>query len=81
VPDYLGEFEQLTLLALARLGDHAYGVTIRDTVRERAGRDVSSGAIHSTLRRLETKGLGRAALREAQEAFHRMADGLKGIER
>jgi 23S rRNA maturation mini-RNase III len=30
--DYLGEFEQLILLALARLGDDAYGVTIRATL-------------------------------------------------
>jgi len=33
--DYLGEFEQLILLALARLGDDAYGVTIRETLIER----------------------------------------------
>ena len=32
VPEYLGEFEQLILLALARLGDAAYGVTIRQTL-------------------------------------------------
>lgn len=55
--DYLGEFEQLILLALARLGDDAYGVTIRDTLVERSGRQPSFGAIYSTLRRLEQKGL------------------------
>ena len=32
---YLGEFEQLILLALARLGDDAYGVTIRAALVER----------------------------------------------
>jgi DNA-binding PadR family transcriptional regulator len=58
--DYLGEFEQLVLLALARLGDEAYGVTIRQTLLERAGRQVSFGAIYSTLRRLEEKGLVRS---------------------
>ena len=57
MPDYLGEFEQLILLALARLGDDAYGVTIRDTLVERSGREPSFGAIYSTLRRLEQKGL------------------------
>jgi DNA-binding PadR family transcriptional regulator len=57
VPDYLGEFEQLILLALARLGDVAYGVTIRETLIERTGRQPSFGAIYSTLRRLEQKGL------------------------
>ena len=57
MPDYLGEFEQLVLLALARLGDEAYGVTIRRTLVERTGRRPSFGAIYSTLRRLEQKGL------------------------
>ena len=60
VPEYLGEFEQLILLALARLGDAAYGVTIRQTLAERAGRKASFGAIYSTLRRLEDKGLVRS---------------------
>jgi DNA-binding PadR family transcriptional regulator len=58
--DYLGEFEQLVLLALARLGDDAYGVTIRQTLVERAGRRASFGAIYSTIRRLEAKGLVRS---------------------
>jgi PadR family transcriptional regulator PadR len=60
VPDYLGEFEFLVLLAIARLEPEAYGVTIRHTLEERAGRDASFGAIHSTLRRLEAKGLVRS---------------------
>ncbi len=64
--DYLGEFEQLVLLALARLGDDAYGVTIRQTLLERAGRQVSFGAIYSTLRRLEQKGLVRSAFGEPE---------------
>jgi DNA-binding PadR family transcriptional regulator len=60
VSDYLGEFETLILLALARLGDEAYGVTIREALAERAGRRASFGAIYSTLRRLEGKGLVRS---------------------
>ena len=60
VSNYLGEFEYLVLLAIVRLGEDAYGVTIRRTLEERAGRDASFGAIHSTLRRLETKGLVRS---------------------
>jgi PadR family transcriptional regulator PadR len=60
MPAYLGEFEQLILLALARLGDDAYGVTIREVLFERAGRRVSFGAIYSTIRRLEAKGLVRS---------------------
>jgi DNA-binding PadR family transcriptional regulator len=64
--DYLGEFEQLVLLALARLGDAAYGVTIRQTLEERIGRTPSFGAIYSTLRRLEQKGLVRSRLGEPE---------------
>jgi len=64
--DYLGEFEQLVLLALARLGDDAYGVTIRETLIQRAGRQPSFGAIYSTLRRMEDKGLVRSTLGEPE---------------
>lgn len=64
--DYLGEFEQLVLLALARLGDDAYGVTIRETLIERTGRQPSFGAIYSTLRRMEEKGLVRSVLGEPE---------------
>jgi PadR family transcriptional regulator len=60
--DYLGEFEQLILLALARLCDDAYGVTIRETLVERTSRRPSFGAIYSTLRRMEDKGLVRSCL-------------------
>src|SRR5688572_8299121 len=58
--DYLGEFEQLVLLALARLGEDAYGVSIRATLIERTKRRPSFGAIYSTLRRMEDKGLVRS---------------------
>jgi len=54
--DYLGEFEQLVLLALVRLGTNAYGMTIRREIEERAGRSVSIGAVYTTLERLERKG-------------------------
>jgi len=53
--DYLGEFEHLVLLAVMQLGDEAYGVPIRQLIVERAERDVSFGAVYSTLRRLEAK--------------------------
>src|SRR5688500_2640560 len=58
--DYLGEFEQLVLLSIARLGDEAYGVSIQRTLLDRTGRQPSFGAIYSTLRRLEQKGLVRS---------------------
>lgn len=54
---HLGEFEQLILFAVLRLGDEAFGVAIRDSIEERTGRDVSPGAIYTTLGRLEERGL------------------------
>jgi DNA-binding PadR family transcriptional regulator len=54
--DYLGEFEHIVVLALLRLGDHAYGVTVRQEIEARTGREVSIGAIYATLDRLEAKG-------------------------
>ena len=54
--EYLGEFEHLVLLAVMRLGPSSYGVTIREEIECRTGRDVSLGAIYPTLDRLEGKG-------------------------
>jgi PadR family transcriptional regulator PadR len=54
--DYLGEFEHIVVLALLRLGDRAYGVTVRREIEARTGREVSIGAIYATLDRLEEKG-------------------------
>jgi PadR family transcriptional regulator, regulatory protein PadR len=54
---YLGEFEQLVLLAVLRLGDEAYAVPIRQAIEEAASRSVSRGALYTTLERLEAKGL------------------------
>ena len=54
--DPLGEFEQVVLLAILRLGDDAYAVTVRDEIVAHTGREVSRGSIYITLDRLETKG-------------------------
>ena len=51
----LGEFEQIVLIALLRLGNGAYGAAILRDVRERTGRDVSVGTLYMTLARLEAK--------------------------
>ena len=53
---YLGEFEQIVLLAVVRLAENAYGVPIRREIEKRAERKVSVGALYSTLDRLEAKG-------------------------
>jgi len=57
MPGNLGEFETLVLIALARQGSDAYGVSLCSDIAERTGRDVSLGAVYKTLERLEAKGL------------------------
>jgi PadR family transcriptional regulator, regulatory protein PadR len=54
--EHLGEFEQIVLLAVLRLGDEAYGVPIRQDIEERTGRALTVGALYRTLDRLEEKG-------------------------
>lgn len=56
----IGEFEQLVLLALLRLGPDAYGVTVLEEIRKRTGRAVLRPAVYVALRRLEDKGLVRS---------------------
>jgi len=60
----LGEFEQVVLLAVLRLGDAAYAVTVREEIERRTGRRVSRGSIYVTLDRLETKGYLKSWLAE-----------------
>jgi PadR family transcriptional regulator PadR len=51
----LGEFEQLVLFALLRLGNGAFGAAIHREIVTRAGRDVTAAAVYVTLDRLEAK--------------------------
>jgi DNA-binding PadR family transcriptional regulator len=53
----LGEFEHLVLLSLLRLGNGAYGASIRRDIEERTTREVGVGTVYMTLARLEEKGL------------------------
>jgi PadR family transcriptional regulator, regulatory protein PadR len=55
-PIFLGEFEQLVLLALLHLGDSAYAINAREEIERRTGRPVARGAVYITLDRLEKKG-------------------------
>ena len=54
--DFLGEFEHIIVLAILRLEDRAYGVTVRQEIEFRTKREVSIGAVYATLDRLESKG-------------------------
>jgi len=58
--DHLGEFEQIVLLSVMRLGEGAYGVPIRHEIQNRTGRQVTVGALYATLDRLEAKGYLRS---------------------
>ena len=51
----MGEFEQLVLLAILRRGNQAYGMEIREEIEKQTGRDVSYGAVYTTLDRLGAK--------------------------
>lgn len=86
---YLGEFEQMVLLCIVRLQKDAYGTTIRQAMSEAIQRDVTIGALYTTLDRLEKKGLLTSSLGEAtserggraKKYFHVTADGLSALKR
>ena len=60
--DALGEFEQSLLLAIVHLGANAYGVTIRQEIEARTGREIAVGALYTSLARLERKGYVRSTM-------------------
>ncbi|MBV9182931.1 MAG: PadR family transcriptional regulator, partial [Acidobacteria bacterium] len=53
----IGEFEYLILTTAERLGDNAYGASIRLAMETATGYSCSIGALYTTLDRLEEKGL------------------------
>jgi DNA-binding PadR family transcriptional regulator len=65
--NYPGEFEVMVLLAIVRLGDEAYGWTVAQELERVAERPVSSGALYTTINRLEQKGLIRTRPGEGTE--------------
>lgn len=67
MPSYLGEFEQLVLLAVLKLDDRATGAAIREAVEDASRRRVWIGAVYTTLQRLEDKGLVRASVGDVPE--------------
>jgi DNA-binding PadR family transcriptional regulator len=65
MPDlYLGELEQIVLLAVLRLGDDAYAIPILDEIERQAGRRIARGALYTALARLEQKGCLRSRVGE-----------------
>ena len=90
VPDAIvGEFEQVVLLAILRLGDNAYGVTIRKEIRDCTDRNPAPGALYNTLDRLEDKGMVTSSLGGStpqrggrpKSLFTVTADGIEALSR
>jgi PadR family transcriptional regulator, regulatory protein PadR len=87
--NYLGEFEHIVVLALLRLGDQAYGVTVRREIEARIRREVSIGAIYATLDRLEAKGYVKSHLGDptperggrSKRFFRVSAKGVNAVNR
>lgn len=65
--NYLGEFEQIVMLAILRLRENAYGMKIRQEIKDVADRNASLGAVYTTLERLEDKGFLSSWVGEATE--------------
>jgi len=87
--DHLGEFEHIVLLALMRLEDRAYGVTVRQEIEFRTQREVSIGAVYATLDRLEAKGYVRSRRGDptperggrSKRLFRVTASGVEAVNR
>lgn len=53
---FLGEFEQMLMLAILQQEDHAFGLDVRREIERSTGKAVSRGAFYTTVDRLERKG-------------------------
>ncbi len=82
------DFEQQVLLAVWRLGEHAYGASVRDELEGRTGRELAQGAVYVTLVRLEKKGLLLSRLSDptpvrggkAKRYFEITPPGVAGVQ-
>ena len=87
--DSLGRFELQLLLAVLRLGDEAYGMTIRRELAGHTGREIAVGAIYTALARLEARGFVQSKLGEptperggkAKRYYRVLAPGRRAVER
>ena len=82
------DFEQQVLLAVWRLGEQAYGATVRDELESRTGREIAQGAVYVTLIRLEKKELLTSRLSDptpvrggkAKRFFTITPKGVEGVK-
>lgn len=85
---YLGEFEELVLLAVGILHDEAYGVSVKNEVESQTGRSLSMSSVHTALYRLEQKKFITSRFGEALEIrggkrkrlFTVTKDGIKALK-
>jgi DNA-binding PadR family transcriptional regulator len=61
----LSNFELMVMLAILRIGDGAYGVSISDEIEKTTGSEVLLGSVYDATNRLEEKGLVESYLGEA----------------
>jgi len=81
----LSNFELMVMLAIIRIGDEAYGVSISNEIQRTTGGEVLLGSVYDALARLQEKGLITSSLGEAtserggraKRDFHTTARGLK----
>lgn len=87
--EYLGEFEQMVLLAVARLGDGAYGMAILEELALRTGQEPAVGSVYAALDRLERQSLVGSGLGEptperggrAKRFFRLQPQGARALTR
>jgi PadR family transcriptional regulator PadR len=87
--DHLGDLEILVMLALIRLGDEAYGVTIGREIEQKGRRPAALASVYAVLDRLERRGWVRSELGEAtperggraKRHFRVTTQGLKEVRR
>lgn len=87
-PGVPSDFEQQVLLAVWRLGDEAYGASVRDELEAATGHEVTQGAVYVTLVRLEKKGWLRSSLSDptpvrggkAKRYFGILPEGVAGVK-
>lgn len=85
----LGQLEYVVMLALTRLGGEAYGMQVRREIREKTGREISIGAVYTTLDRLEEKGMLRSEIGRptperggrARRTFQVLAKGFRALRK
>jgi PadR family transcriptional regulator PadR len=86
---FLGDFEHVVLLALMRLGEGAYGTSIRREIESHTGRSVSVGALYTALDRLERRGFVATRIGDptperggrARRYYRLKASGYAALER